>query len=728
MPDKSFIRLKILRAILLSLMITLVGRLFYIQISTGENFLQASQRNAFREVYTPSVRGLILDQVGRPVVSNESTVVVSVNTRILESLNDKGDSVISKLSQTLNIPVAEIKDRLTPCGTKGAKRPPICWSGSLFQPIPIAQDVENSIALQIMEQRTLYPGVVAELNALRQIPRPFDVNMAHIIGYVGPVTDKEIEKQKKEGISSNDIALQNNDKIGRAGVERFYDAWLRGKPGVKVLAVDKASNIKGVVSETEPEAGKYVVLNIDAKLQSLVEEQLAAAIARARSKNYIGESGAAVVVDVTNGHVLAMATYPSYDPRIWLGGISNEQFQTLSDPKAGIPLISRATQGLFAPASIFKIVSTAAAAENGFDLNDTYQCPPQLEIGNRIFRNYESLGFGAISMQRALEVSCDTVYYDIANKLWLRDGGLNPIENPKDAIEKMSFAFGLGVKSGIDLPEDVKGRVGGRIFKREFWDKNHEVWCDRAENGYPEVAEKDSGRANMLQKFAKENCTEGMRFRAGDAVNTAIGQGDTVVTPLQMAMAYAAIANGGKVFEPRIVKAIMNPDGTLAESINSKVKSTLPISENTLKYIQKSLVGVTTSGTGAAPFIGFPLSRIPVASKTGTGEVLGKQSTSWFASYAPANDPKYAIVMMVSQGGTGSGTSAPSVRRIYEELFGIRGGVIDPSTSILKGGSPNNSLPKIRKDGLPDYPEINELLNPTASPSPTNLVKADSKQ
>ena len=168
MPDKSFIRLKILRAILLSLMITLVGRLFYIQISTGENFLQASQRNAFREVYTPSVRGLILDQVGRPVVSNESTVVVSVNTRILESLNDKGDSVISKLSQTLNIPVAEIKDRLTPCGTKGAKRPPICWSGSLFQPIPIAQDVENSIALQIMEQRTLYPGVVAELNALRQ--------------------------------------------------------------------------------------------------------------------------------------------------------------------------------------------------------------------------------------------------------------------------------------------------------------------------------------------------------------------------------------------------------------------------------------------------------------------------------------------------------------------------------------------------------------------------------
>ena len=312
--------------------------------------------------------------------------------------------------------------------------------------------------------------------------------------------------------------------------------------------------------------------------------------------------------------------------------------------------------------------------------------------------------------------------------MWLKDGGLTPIENPVDAVEKMSFAFGLGSKTGIDLPEDVKGRVGGRIFKRDFWDKNHEVWCERAEKGYPEVATKDPDRAKMLQKFAKENCTEGMRFRAGDAVNSSIGQGDTVVSPLQMAMAYAAIANGGTVYEPRIVKAVMNADGSVAEKIEPKVKSVLPISSETLNYLQKSLKSTTVSGTGAPPFVGFPLSRIPVATKTGTGEVLGKQSTSWFASYAPADNPQYAIVMMVAQGGTGSGTSAPSVRRIYEELFGIRGGVIDPATSILKGGSPSAKLPTIRTDGLPDYPEIDELLNPTASPSPTAATKAGAKQ
>ena len=728
MKDKSIIRLKIIRVIFLSLMITLVGRLFYLQISTGENFVKASQRNAFREVYTQPVRGLILDQVGRPVVSNKSTLIVSVNTRVLENTEDKGASVIARLAQNLNIPESDIKDRLTPCGTKGAKKPPICWSGSLFQPIPVAQNVSNTVALEIMEKRTLFPGVTAELIAIRDIPKPFGVNMAHLIGYVGPVTDIEIERQKQLGIAADDIGLQNNDSIGRSGVERFYDTWLRGKPGIKVMAVDKAANIKGVVSETEPEAGKYVVLNVDAKLQSLVEEQLSAAIDRARSKNYVGESGAAVVVDVKNGNILAMATYPSYDPRIWLGGITNEQFELLSNPKNGIPLISRATQGLFAPASIYKVITTAAAAENGFDLNAVYQCPPQLEIGTRVFRNYESKGFGPISLQRAIEVSCDTVFYDIANTLWLRDGGLSPIDNPVDAVEKMSFAFGLGSKSGIDLPEDVKGRVGGRIFKKEFWDKNHEVWCDRAENGYPEVDAKDPERAQMLQKFATENCTEGMRFRAGDAVNISIGQGDTVVSPLQMAMAYAAIANGGTVYEPRVVKAIMNADGSVAEKIEPKVKSILPISTATLNYLQKSLESTTVSGTGAPPFVGFPLSRIPVATKTGTGEVLGKQSTSWFASYAPADNPQYAVVMMVAQGGTGSGTSAPSVRRIYEELFGIRGGTIDPATSILNGGAPSTTLPTIRTDGLPDYPEIDELLNPTASPSPSAATKSGAKQ
>jgi len=692
MQDKSVIRLKIIRVIFLSLMITLVGRLFFLQISTGENFVKASQRNAFREIYTPPVRGLILDQVGRPVVSNKSTLVVSVNTRILENTEDKGASVITRLSQSLRISETDIKDRLTPCGTKGAKKPPICWSGSLFQPIPIAKDVSRLVALEIMEQRTLFPGVSAELIAVRDIPRPFDVNMAHIIGYVGPVTDVEIEKQKQEGISADDIGLQNNDSIGRSGVERFYDSYLRGKPGIKVMAVDKAANIKGVVSETDPESGKYVVLNVDAKLQSLVEEQLSAAIDRARSKNYVGESGAAVVVDVKNGNILAMATYPSYDPRIWLGGITNEQFELLSNPKNGIPLISRATQGLFAPASIYKVITTAAAAENGFDLNAIYQCPPQMEIGTRVFRNYESIGFGPITLQRAMEVSCDTVFYDIANTLWLRDGGLNPIDKPVDAVENMSFAFGLGSKTGIDLPEEVRGRVGGRIFKRNFWDKNHEVWCERAENGYPEVEAVDPERARMLQKFAKENCTEGMRFRAGDAVNISIGQGDTLVTPLRLAQIYAAIANDGVYYKPQVARAIVDVDGKIVKEFKPEIADTIKIEQSTWDFLHRGLRMVVTKGTAAGVFAGFP---VEVSGKTGTAQVFGrnpngspKDDTSWFAGYGPTADPQYAVVMMVSQGGFGASTSGLGVRNIFETLFGVTGGRVDPEKAIFPNGVP----------------------------------------
>ncbi len=708
MKDRSILRLFVFRAIVLSLMITLLGRAFYLQITIGDTYVAAASKNAYREVYVDPVRGLILDQAGRPLVANRTSMVVSVDTRIMEELDDKGESVINELSKVLKRPAWEINDRLTPCGQPGAKRPPICWDGSLFQPVPVAQDVSEDIALKIMERTLDFPGVSAELSAIRTLPQPFGVNLAHILGYVGPVTDVEIRNQKDLGLEPGEVSLQNNNRVGRAGIERFYDKFLRGNPGVRVLAVDKAAKVKGIVSETDPTAGQFVVLNIDAKLQTLVEQQLQEAVLRARANKLKGDSAAAVVMDVTNGQVLAIASYPTYDPKIWLDGISTAEYQALNDKVNNVPLISRATQGLFAPGSVFKVVSAAAAADAGFSFRSTFSCPAQVEIGNRFFRNYNNVGHGNISMQRAIEISCNTVFYDIANKIWLRDGGLRPVDNPKDNVEKMTRGFGFGTKTGVDLPEDVNGRVGGRSFKQSFWEQNHEAWCKRAESGYPEVAETDPERASLLKEFAKENCTEGMRYRAGDAVNLSIGQGDTVVSPLQMAVAYAAIANGGTIYEPRIAKAIMNADGTVAKRIDPQVKGTLPIDPAIRDYIHRSLIGVTNNGTGAAPFAGFPLSQIPIASKTGTGQVTGRDSNSWFVSYAPANEPKYVIVMMVSQGGTGSGTSAPSVRKIYEAIFGVVGNGVFPERSIFTSGAPNENLPIIGKDGLPIYPEKNQ--------------------
>ena len=209
-------------------------------------------------------------------------------------------------------------------------------------------------------------------------------------------------------------------------------------------------------------------------------------------------------------------------------------------------------------------------------------------------------------------------------------------------------------------------------------------------------------RADFYTALDKENCADGFRWREGDALNAAIGQGDTGVTPLQMAMVYSSIANGGTVYQPRVVKGIIGPEGKVVQEFAPVVKSKVDTPKSAIKFLQQTLPSVTTQGTGETPFQGFPLDQIPVASKTGSAQVTGsKVSTSWFASYAPANNPKYAVVMMVTQGGTGSKTSGPSVRKIYEGLFGIHGRSVNSANSVLVGGQPRAELPKVRPDGTP---------------------------
>jgi penicillin-binding protein 2 len=258
--------------------------------------------------------------------------------------------------------------------------------------------------------------------------------------------------------------------------------------------------------------------------------------------------------------------------------------------------------------------------------------------------------------------------------------------------------------------------VGGRAFKTALNEQLHDAWCQRAVTGYPEVAKTDQKRANYLKALAKENCADGGVFRIGDAVNLSIGQGDTVVTPLQVAQAYSALANGGTIYQPQVAKGIVGSDGKVVSLMKPKITGKLPVSKASLAFLRDAFSQVTSKpyGTGYNAFRGFPLGQIPVAAKTGTGQAAkaGDQSTSWFATFAPANKPKYAVVMMVSQGGTGAGTSARSVRKIYEAIYGIKGGTVDPSRSVLVGGAPSATLPTIRKDGTPVYPEMPKAAEP----------------
>ena len=707
MSDRSSLRLFVFGVLVVSLIATLLGRLFFLQVLRSETYKAASVSNITREVITPAVRGLILDQAGRPLVSNRIAIVVSVDRTVTDRLPDKGKEVIGRLATELGTTYDDIAGRLMACGAPGAPRPPVCWNGSPYQPIPVAEDVSEDLALRIMERRLLFPGVQAQLEAVREYPRPWGVNAAHTLGYLGPVTQDQLDSQDPDDPSR----LRRNDLIGRAGLESSYDMDLRGVPGVKTLAVDSVGRVTGVISEQPSTPGNYVISTMDSHLQAVVEDQLLQAVDRAQRLGNPADAAAAVVMDVTNGAVLAMASYPAYDPSVWIGGISTKDYQQLVDDKA---LTSAAYQGSYAPGSTFKVVTTAAAGAAGYNLQADYDCPSDIKVGSQTFRNNESAAYGKISLARALEVSCNTVFYGVSLKMWEDAGGFLAGPDAPDPIAKTAREFGLGEQTGIDLPGESRGRVPGRDFKLEQWQKRKITWCANAALGYPETRKADPELADYFTQLDAENCREGYIWRQGDALNTAIGQGDTAVTPLQMAMVYSSIANGGTVWKPRMARAVVSSSGELVRQLDPTVLSRIQ-SPSSIAFLKAALPGVTVDGTGRDPFIGFPLDQIPVASKTGSAQVFGKEiSTSWFASYAPANNPKYAVVMMVSQGGTGSGTSGPSVRKIYEALFGIEGTTITPSRSVLVGGQPLSRLPVINRDGTSQYPEMPNL--PTELP------------
>ena len=697
MSDRSTLRLVVLGVLFASLLGTLLARLFYLQVVTGPQYRAAAVQNTVRELVNPAPRGLILDQAGRPLVANRTSIVVTVDRAALAREDDDGAAVVTRLSKALNIPEEDLVDKLKNCGTEGAKPPPVCWNGSPYQAVPIARDVEPKTALAVVEDKRKYPGVEARLEAIRTYPAPFDVNAAHLVGYLGPVTEEQIATQ-----TDGPDRLRRTDVVGRSGLEAQYDTVLRGKPAVTQLAVDTAGRVTGTIDEIPATPGTYLVSTIDAHLQAVVEKELLGAIQRAQELGNKGDSGAAVVVDVTNGNILAMASYPTYDPSIWVGGVSKKEFTQLQRDKA---LSSNAVQGVFAPGSTFKVISTAAAAKEDFNLSGTYACPSSLKLGDRTFRNFESNAYGRISLSRALEVSCNTVFYGLADKMW-RDSGGDTAVNQRSAISDVARGFGLGSKTGIDLPGESAGRVASPEFKRSNWEQNKDRWCNAAKVGYPQTRKDNPKLADYFTALDAENCADGFRWREGDALNAAIGQGDTVVTPLQMAMVYAAIANGGTLYQPKLIKGTISADGTRSEEVPAAIKGKLDVPKAALSFLRRSLPGVTTDGSGKIPFIGFPLSRIPIASKTGSAQVVGAQvSTSWFASYAPANDPKYAIVMMVTQGGTGSGTSGPSVRNIYERIFGVTGNTVNPADSVLIGRGPQEVLPTIGSDGMPVMPK-----------------------
>jgi penicillin-binding protein 2 len=664
-PLKARLRLFVIGVLVFSLLCTLFGRLWYMQVMSNADYTQAATQQHIRQVLIPAPRGTIVDSHGRTLVGNRVSLMITVDRSVLAKLPDSQQNVVlTRLAKVLGQKPADLKARTMLCGEPGASKPPACWNGTPYQPIPVAKDVSEQVAIDVMERREDFPGIAADSQTLRAYPEPYKVNAAHILGYLSPITTEELEDMDKAG---QDSVPHRSDLVGRAGIERSYDKLLRGTPGEKDVIVDAVGYTTGIKKQTAPVPGATLVTTIDSRIQASVEAQLKNAIMTARKqtdpvthKKYVADSGAAVVMDTKTGRVVAMASYPTYDPGVWVGGISQRELDALYSTKSGTPLVSRALQAQLAPGSTFKPITTSAAMGAGYSPKTRLDCSSYFEVGNRRFKNYESASYGMIGFDQALALSCDTFFYRIAYALWLKEGGNSSDISTYDPLVEMAKKFGLGKPTGIDLPGETSGRIADRQWKKTYYDSMKDYYCKLSANP-------PAGTSAFLKQFAREFCVDGYKYRAGDAVNFAIGQGDTTVTPLQLATVYSALSNGGTLFEPRVVQSWVGANGKPHE-IKPVVKSKLPVAKNTLKYIDTALKQTTVSGTAAWKFQGFPLDKIPVRAKTGTAEVYGKQTTSWLASYTD----RYAVVMMISQAGTGSGAGGDAVRKIYETLYNIQ--------------------------------------------------------
>ncbi|MGB6022713.1 MAG: penicillin-binding protein 2 [Ornithinimicrobium sp.] len=644
-----------LMVVVLALGGILLGRLVQWQVVNGDEFEQASAEANTREVLDPALRGRILAADGEPLAANAPSTVVTLDPAVLADSDDEGLALVEQVAQALDLPAASLWGRTRVCGSEAAPPVPLCFSGSPYQPIPIASDVDPVEALSLIERPEDFPGVAVEAQPVRDYPAA-DVNAAHVLGYLGRPSAEEVD--------GADFAPV--DVVGRAGLEAVYDEQLRGIPERTVSSIDPRGVVTGRVSHQDPVPGLDLRTHLDAQVQARTEEVLQDTVQQSRRDGLPADAAAAVVLDVSTGGVVALASWPTYDPNVWTGGISQEDYDALIDPDGGEPLVDRAVADTYPPASTFKAFSLPAALQTGIDPDAEYECPGSVSIAGQQFTNFESKPYGAIDLQRIVEVSCDTVFYRWAYDNWLDLGGLDADADLRDPYVLLAQDFGFGAPTGIDLPGEASGSVPGRETKRETWLATKDQICARVQDGYPEV--EDDERREFLEQSAEENCLEGGRYRAGDAVNFAIGQGDMAVTPVQLATAYAAIANGGTLWTPQVAAGTQRADGTVVETFDPVVSGRTFLEPETLKIVRDGLSGVNTDGTGAPAFAGFDLETYPVAGKTGSAEKLGARSTAWYASYGPTPDPEYAVVVVVDEGGIGGEVAAPAARQIWDLL------------------------------------------------------------
>jgi penicillin-binding protein 2 len=652
--DRStLLRLAFLAALSVLLLGALLARLWFLQILAGDRFAELADSNRLRTVVSQAPRGHILASDGSDLVVNRPALALTAERQLLvnaagQPRDASAARTVRRLAELLDLDEATLLRRI------GDVR------YSPFRPVPIAVDVSPELVLTVRQNQELFVGISAETIPVRDYPEG-DL-AAHLVGYLGQISRDELSEARFADYRGGDL-------IGRGGLEQSYEEELRGRGGQEVFVVNRRGSVIDVQSRRPPEPGLDLVTWLDLGVQRATEIALAEGIVASRSimrsdgRTLPSTAGSAIVMDVRSGGIIAMASYPSYDPTEFVGGVSSDYWAFVNDPEQGQPLNNRPIAGQYPPGSVYKIVSGAAMLEAGLVTPTTrIACPGSFTVADVTFRNWNPANEGPMDLATALKRSCDTYFYELAFRQWQAE---QRQDVPDEIVQRISREFGLGAPLGIDLPGERAGVVPGREWRQSFWLRYRDGYCERAGRAQPGTLEYD---------LLLDLCRFGGIWRGGDAVNMSIGQGDVLTTPLQVLASYQAIANDGVLLRPTVGRELRSADGALVRSIEPEVLSVLGLSPTELRAIQRGLerTVMEPGGTAVGAFSGFPLRDVPVAGKTGTAERKPRVPYAWFAAYAPADDPRYVVVVSVEEGGGGSQTAAPIARRILEHLFDIQ--------------------------------------------------------
>ncbi len=677
-------RFTIIVVLVASMVVTLLARLYYVQLLDPNKPQQTAGMLHPGEVVVPAPRGLIVDSTGRVLVDNTSVDVMTIDQDRLDVLPDHGARVLGRIAALLHKNQATLAEEIRPCSSTV---PAPCWTGEPYQPVPVATHLSRKVILAVTERREDFPGVAIETVTYPHYPH--GALAGQVLGYTSQITASD---------KRNDPALSDADTIGVSGLEEQYDSVLRGIDGslTKNLSPQGYSVSDG--KYVAPVQGDTLVTSLNLKLQRLAEQSLAQQIVDSRRLGKPASAGAIVALDPQTGRVLAVASYPDYDPQLFVGGISTKNYRKLTAPSANDPLLSRAVAGQYAPGSTFKLItSSSLVTHDEINPHTLYGCPGSVTIDGRVKTNYDSEVLGDINLENALGYSCDTYFYvPAANEYYADQNRIAQHKKPHEWLQRMAASFGVGRAPRIDLPgnEQASGSYADRETRLARWKANKDQYCAAARGGYKNVA--NPSQRSYLTELASENCTDGWRYRAGDNADMAIGQGETTMSPLQLAVAYSALVNGGRIWAPKLGWGVVDGKGKVVRKVVPKVRNNVPVKQSTLDYIARSLnFGRGWAVSGAFAYIGSPYAA-RIGGKTGTAEVYGHGDTSWLATWGPIYHQRghvrarFVLVGMVEQGGTGATAAGPMLKRVWDGIFGV-----DGSKPIIKGLRPATTLPKI---------------------------------